>query len=233
MMKNRNIKPSVSPPISSLKPKNPLVKNPGKAVIVDEYNFVSSRPVSCRNFFEESIDHKPSTSRPRRATLDIDHDVVDLSEDVRNDRVVDVIDFEHYMALIEGSAVRAKEKLSKLEEMAFDFKMVVPMRNFVNVDDIESLGSSSDAGDVIEVKVFSCELRADEKLLDGKFSVKGCDHVYCADCVSSYVSSKLDDGVSVIGCPVPDVVDRWSRSAVVVLFPIRFSIGGGICYVSH
>ncbi|KAL9260274.1 putative E3 ubiquitin-protein ligase RNF144A-B, partial [Drosera capensis] len=49
-----------------------------------------------------------------------------------------------------------------------------------------------------------CELCADEKPLDGKFAVKGCDHVYCADCVRSYVSSKLDDGVSVIGCPVPE-----------------------------
>ncbi|KAL9256100.1 L-2-hydroxyglutarate dehydrogenase-like protein [Drosera capensis] len=52
-----------------------------------------------------------------------------------------------------------------------------------------------DDGDVIKVKAFSHGLCADEKALDGKFAVKGCDHVYCADCVRSYVSSKLDDDV--------------------------------------
>ncbi|GAB2267520.1 hypothetical protein Dimus_002500 [Dionaea muscipula] len=51
---------------------------------------------------------------------------------------------------------------------------------------------------------FTCELCADDaKPHDESFAIDGCGHTYCRDCVRSFVSSKLDVGVSQIGCPVP------------------------------
>lgn len=50
---------------------------------------------------------------------------------------------------------------------------------------------------------FTCEICVETKPLSESFNVKGCTHFYCADCVSKYVSSKFQDGIIRIGCPVP------------------------------
>lgn len=53
------------------------------------------------------------------------------------------------------------------------------------------------------VTMFLCEICADSKPRNEAFKIKGCSHSYCADCMKTYVASKLQDGVSVINCPVP------------------------------
>ncbi|KAL2940547.1 hypothetical protein RDABS01_023507 [Bienertia sinuspersici] len=56
--------------------------------------------------------------------------------------------------------------------------------------------------DPIEI-MFLCEICADSKPRKEAFRIKGCSHSYCSDCMKTYVASKLQDGVSVINCPVP------------------------------
>ncbi|KAL5572285.1 hypothetical protein UlMin_021882 [Ulmus minor] len=76
---------------------------------------------------------------------------------------------------------------------------------------------------------FACEICAEDKSANESFSVQGCDHAYCTDCVIRYVDSKLQDNITNIRCPVsgckgllePDhcrlilpqeVFDRWGSA---------------------
>ncbi|XP_065850704.1 E3 ubiquitin-protein ligase RSL1-like [Euphorbia lathyris] len=49
---------------------------------------------------------------------------------------------------------------------------------------------------------FVCEICVEPKALIESFSLKGCSHFYCTQCVVSYVASKLDDSITRISCPV-------------------------------
>lgn len=60
----------------------------------------------------------------------------------------------------------------------------------------------SEIDDPIEM-TFLCEICADSKPQKEAFSIKGCSHSYCSDCMKTYVASKLQDGVSLINCPAP------------------------------
>ncbi|KAL9242214.1 hypothetical protein vseg_016235 [Gypsophila vaccaria] len=60
-----------------------------------------------------------------------------------------------------------------------------------------------DDSDEIELP-FLCDICADTKHRYEWFTIKGCSHSYCGDCMKNYVASKLQDGVSIVGCPVPD-----------------------------
>ncbi|KAJ9687840.1 hypothetical protein PVL29_013869 [Vitis rotundifolia] len=76
---------------------------------------------------------------------------------------------------------------------------------------------------------FVCEICVDPKPLNHSFSIKGCPHSYCSDCMTKYVASKLQDNVSRISCPAPNctgvlepqqcrpilpshVFDRWGNA---------------------
>ncbi|WCJ42875.1 RING/U-box superfamily protein [Euphorbia peplus] len=76
---------------------------------------------------------------------------------------------------------------------------------------------------------FLCEICFDPKHKDESFSINGCSHCYCKDCMANYVRSKLHDNVSQISCPVPEckgflephdcrsilppeVFDRWGNA---------------------
>ncbi|CAM8966893.1 unnamed protein product [Rhodiola kirilowii] len=50
---------------------------------------------------------------------------------------------------------------------------------------------------------FVCEICFDPKPLTESFCIEGCTHVYCKECMSSYVAAKLQDSVPQIGCPSP------------------------------
>uniref|UniRef100_A0A7N0ZTK2 RBR-type E3 ubiquitin transferase n=1 Tax=Kalanchoe fedtschenkoi TaxID=63787 RepID=A0A7N0ZTK2_KALFE len=77
---------------------------------------------------------------------------------------------------------------------------------------------------------FTCEICFDPKPLTESFSVGGCGHVYCKECMSGYVAAKLQDSVvTQIGCPhtacrrgilephycreilPPEVFERWGN----------------------
>ena len=53
---------------------------------------------------------------------------------------------------------------------------------------------------------FLCEICFEPKSRNECFSIKGCDHAYCRECMAKYVASKLQDNVSTIRCPVPECV---------------------------
>ncbi|KAK2645115.1 hypothetical protein Ddye_020310 [Dipteronia dyeriana] len=76
---------------------------------------------------------------------------------------------------------------------------------------------------------FVCELCVESRRSEKLFSVKGCSHAYCADCIAKYVTSKVEQNITSIGCPVsacrgkldpeycckilPEhVFDRWGKA---------------------
>lgn len=67
----------------------------------------------------------------------------------------------------------------------------------------ESKPSSSNTA-TSEVGSFVCKICAEPKSVLDSFRIKDCSHAYCSDCVVNYVSSKLQNNVTTIGCPVPE-----------------------------
>ncbi|KAJ7955375.1 RBR-type E3 ubiquitin transferase [Quillaja saponaria] len=76
---------------------------------------------------------------------------------------------------------------------------------------------------------FVCEICVEPKTQNESFSVQGCSHVYCTDCMMKYVASKLQDNITSIRCPVsdcrgllepeycrpilpPEMFDRWGNA---------------------
>ena len=84
---------------------------------------------------------------------------------------------------------------------------------------------------------FICEICVETKSGNESFSIKGCDHAYCTECMAMYVASKLQDNITSIRCPVPecvegllepeqcrsilpkDVFDRWGNALCEALIP--------------
>ncbi|KAL6226849.1 hypothetical protein ACLB2K_000809 [Fragaria x ananassa] len=67
----------------------------------------------------------------------------------------------------------------------------------------ESKPSSSNTA-TSAVGSFVCKICAEPKSVLDSFRIKDCSHAYCSDCVVNYVSSKLQNNVTTIGCPVPE-----------------------------
>lgn len=103
---------------------------------------------------------------------------------------------------------------------SFSFKPRKPFRhsNF-------ELGQSSNS----QANSFVCEICVELKVNNESFSIKGCAHSYCSDCVQRYVASKLQENVTQIRCPVSgcnglldpehcrcilplEVFDRWGKA---------------------
>lgn len=54
----------------------------------------------------------------------------------------------------------------------------------------------------VELTIFMCGICVDEKPTNKLFSIKGCSHFYCFDCMTKYVVSKLHYNITNITCPV-------------------------------
>lgn len=52
------------------------------------------------------------------------------------------------------------------------------------------------------IPFFICDICVEDKSLHDSFSIKGCCHFYCSDCVRKYVDSKIQENVTRITCPV-------------------------------
>ncbi|KAM3306771.1 E3 ubiquitin-protein ligase RSL1-like [Capsicum chacoense] len=51
--------------------------------------------------------------------------------------------------------------------------------------------------------IFMCDICADEKFTStDMFKIMGCSHSYCKNCIAKYISSKLQENISRILCPV-------------------------------
>ncbi|XP_057739620.1 E3 ubiquitin-protein ligase RSL1-like [Arachis stenosperma] len=61
----------------------------------------------------------------------------------------------------------------------------------------EEKGESSSISSIV------CKICTETKTEAESFTISGCTHSYCTDCVVKYVCSKLDDNVINIRCPVP------------------------------
>ncbi|XP_027351802.1 probable E3 ubiquitin-protein ligase RNF144A [Abrus precatorius] len=84
-------------------------------------------------------------------------------------------------------------------------------------------------GEFSNTAPFVCEICTDTKTASDSFNIAGCCHVYCKECVATYVESKLQENVVNIACPVPrcrglleaedcrtildpGVLDRWGKA---------------------
>ncbi|XP_015873438.2 E3 ubiquitin-protein ligase RSL1 [Ziziphus jujuba] len=54
--------------------------------------------------------------------------------------------------------------------------------------------------------IFICEICIELKSGNESFTIKGCGHLYCTDCTTKYVASKLQQNILTIGCPIPGCV---------------------------
>ncbi|XP_074354802.1 E3 ubiquitin-protein ligase RSL1-like [Apium graveolens] len=89
----------------------------------------------------------------------------------------------------------------------YDVKIIKPFK-----DSVYEVGESSnskknnieilDPDDDPVIPFFICEICVEDKLLDESFSIKGCCHSYCKDCVCKYVDSRIQENVTRITCPV-------------------------------
>ncbi|XP_059637122.1 E3 ubiquitin-protein ligase RSL1-like [Cornus florida] len=99
---------------------------------------------------------------------------------------------------------------------------------------ISETGESSNPN--FHTHTFICEICVEPKSHNESFSIKGCTHSYCSDCVIKYVASKLQDNVTQIQCPVPgcggflepehcrtilppEVFDRWGSALCEAVIP--------------
>lgn len=78
---------------------------------------------------------------------------------------------------------------------------------------------------------FVCEICTETKTARDAFTISGCSHAYCSDCVAMYVASKVEENVINIRCPVSGctaglleaedcrsilpaaVFDRWGKAS--------------------
>ncbi|KAK1550174.1 hypothetical protein Q3G72_014857 [Acer saccharum] len=65
-----------------------------------------------------------------------------------------------------------------------------------------STPSMSEKGKSDDPNYFVCELCVERRASNKSFSVKGCFHAYCADCMTKYVTSKVEQNITSISCPV-------------------------------
>ncbi|WOH12902.1 hypothetical protein DCAR_0832411 [Daucus carota subsp. sativus] len=95
-----------------------------------------------------------------------------------------------------------------------------------------TLNSTFEAGESSNTQastLFVCEICVDEKSFNEAFSINGCTHSYCTNCIVTYIASKLQDNITQILCPVPgcrgllepedcrlilplEVFDRWGKA---------------------
>lgn len=58
-----------------------------------------------------------------------------------------------------------------------------------------------DEHEVGESSLGFCEICAERKEIDEMFTIETCSHVYCTDCISKHVATKIQDKIHVVTCP--------------------------------
>ncbi|KAF7137470.1 hypothetical protein RHSIM_Rhsim07G0127100 [Rhododendron simsii] len=97
-----------------------------------------------------------------------------------------------------------------------------------NLSSVIEIGESSNSNS--EPLTFMCEICVDLKPYSEFFSIMGCTHFYCSDCMIKYIASKLQENITQIQCPYsdckrgllepehcrailpPEVFDRWGNA---------------------
>ncbi|KAG8373875.1 hypothetical protein BUALT_Bualt11G0070800 [Buddleja alternifolia] len=109
---------------------------------------------------------------------------------------------------VEDYPIRAKTTvdLSKHTSYLFDDEVIL-LDSFPKILSRVCKGESSNtkpakATELIIPLTFMCEICADEKPRTDMFRILGCNHIYCSDCMSKYVASKIQENITIINCPV-------------------------------
>ncbi|KAH8482360.1 hypothetical protein Peur_068146 [Populus x canadensis] len=106
---------------------------------------------------------------------------------------------------------------------------VIPSRKQKEPTFIESVAEKGQSSNSQNDPDFVCQICVEPTILKNSFLIKGCTHAYCTECMVKYVSSKLQENITKICCPVPDckgalepedcrsvlpenVFDRWGNA---------------------
>ncbi|WCJ42877.1 RING/U-box superfamily protein [Euphorbia peplus] len=115
------------------------------------------------------------------------------------------------------------------DNLDFDVQVVLPFKPLSSAKKRARENGQSSKSNAADQPDFLCEICFDPKPKDESFSINGCSHSYCKDCMANYVGSKLQDNISQISCPVPkcsgslepydcrsilppEVFDRWGNA---------------------
>jgi E3 ubiquitin-protein ligase RNF144 len=81
---------------------------------------------------------------------------------------------------------------------------VIPSRKQKEPTFIESVAEKGQSSNSQNDPDFVCQICVEPTILKNSFLIKGCTHAYCTECMVKYVSSKLQENITKICCPVPD-----------------------------
>ncbi|GMY22208.1 E3 ubiquitin-protein ligase RNF144B [Fagus crenata] len=164
----------------------------------------------------QKIEQKPEQQR---------HDVVEVDDDDDDLIVVtplstlghdksNAISVEHYSAKKDLQQIQSSNSQSFIDlsdNDGDDEVRVLKFKPLANSNrpkrkSVYETGQSSSSKQQDDKGTFLCEICFEPKSRNECFSIKGCDHAYCRECMAKYVASKLQDNVYTTRCPVPECV---------------------------
>ncbi|KAK1354995.1 RBR-type E3 ubiquitin transferase [Heracleum sosnowskyi] len=125
------------------------------------------------------------------------------SMNIKNANVVDLDeypDFKYDVKIIKPSDMSRPSKGISVFEVGESSNSRKVSMNVEILDPDDDPNFDPDDDPIIAF--FICEICVEDKMLDESFSIKGCCHSYCKDCVCKYVDSRVQENVTRITCPV-------------------------------
>ncbi|XP_077230572.1 uncharacterized protein LOC143863701 isoform X2 [Tasmannia lanceolata] len=162
------------------------------------------------------IEKGDSSSRP-----DVVHAIQDLEEKEEEEFYTPVSSPEHQNNSISVYSLISSFSSSIINLSAFNLSH----RNLLREkESVTETGQSSNS----DWESIFCPICMEPKSPNESFTIKGCSHVFCSDCMIKYVASKIQDNTARIQCPdlrckgvlepefcrsilPPEVFERWGN----------------------
>ncbi|XP_058209474.1 E3 ubiquitin-protein ligase RSL1-like [Rhododendron vialii] len=140
--------------------------------------------------------HNPTMSINNRVEIiDLTDDDTDLQEAIKASLLLQTGRAQQKRTIIDLDANDENDELQPLQYS-------LASRKKTRFEIGESSGSKSSPSTT--TITFVCEICIETKPNSESFTVMGCTHSYCSDCMVKYVRSKLDQNITRISCPVSD-----------------------------
>ncbi|KAF8401155.1 hypothetical protein HHK36_014459 [Tetracentron sinense] len=152
---------------------------PIEVLDVEDFNFFT--PISCRGtnrkdaISVEQYAQDKVLHRAIRASILLTKQIIDLSEEEEDDEVEEIT-----------------------PTSPFGKK---PFRDSSVTETGQSSNSNSNSN---SAPTFLCEICVEPKSQNESFSIKGCIHSYCSECMIRYVAAKIQENITLIQCPEPN-----------------------------
>ncbi|KAH7844667.1 hypothetical protein Vadar_030417 [Vaccinium darrowii] len=152
-----------------------------------------------------------SESKPKPShNLPMDINPIEIIDDTDDDRELQ----EAIMASLLLQNQRGKKRIiidldayesyDDDDEVQFLYSSPSCKKTRIEIGESSNSPSSSRCSSTSTTITFDCEICIETKPKSESFPILGCTHSYCSDCIVKYVSSKLDQNITHIPCPVSD-----------------------------